>query len=243
LFVLGWILKLLQPKDEVKRWSLWQIMLSCVILVLSFVMIRNFTIFGWIGWVLTAFNLSSWQLPKVSKENRLYFWGGLLGLSLLTVLILNNNYWMSKQRIGWGLVAENESSAEFYKNHGLIGPIFNNYDIGSFLTYELYPKEKVFVDNRPEAYPADWFRNVYIPMQENNNVWQEQLSKYDFNVIFFNRQDLTPWAQKFLVERVKDDEWVPVFVDDQTIIFVRRAAINLPVIYQFGLPKSMFNVK
>lgn len=243
LFVIGWLLRLLQPKDGVKRWSLWQIMISVVILILSFVMIRNFTIFGWIGWVLTAISLSWWQLPSFSKENRMYFWGSLLGLSLLTVLILNNNYWMSKQRIGLGLIANNEASAEFYIKNELSGPIFNNYDIGSYLTYTLYPKEKVFVDNRPEAYPAEWFRNIYIPMQENNSVWQEQLTKYDFNVIFFNRLDLTPWAQQFLGERIKDEEWVPVFVDDQTIIFVRRAAINLPVIYQYGLPKEMFNVK
>jgi len=54
---------------------------------------------------------------------------------------------------------------------------------------------------------------------------------------------MTPWAQQFLIARVKDPEWAPVFVDEQTIIFLKRNASNAPVISRFELPKSMFNTR
>jgi hypothetical protein len=54
----------------------------------------------------------------------------------------------------------------------LKGPIFNNFDIGSYLIFRLYNKSlpagrQVFVDGRPEAYPASFFQITYILMQQD----------------------------------------------------------------------------
>lgn len=125
-------------------------------------------------------------------------------------------------------------TAKFIKRYGIQGPIFNNYDIGSYLIWHLYPQEKVFVDNRPEAYPVEFFKQVYIPMQEDEAIWQAQLEQHDFNAIVFYRNDMTPWGQNFLISRVKDEKaWAPVFVDNFGIIFLRRNQQNKPVIQQF----------
>ena len=66
---------------------------------------------------------------------------------------------------GVGLFADMNLSAEFFKQNNIKGPVFNNYDIGSYLIYHLYLKEPEFVDNRPEAYSVDFFKKTYIPMQ------------------------------------------------------------------------------
>ena len=71
-----------------------------------------------------------------------------------------------------GLLPKINAAADFYKTNKIQGPIFNNYDIGGYLIFHLYP-EKIFVDNRPEAYPTSFFQDVYIPMQENNDIWKE----------------------------------------------------------------------
>jgi hypothetical protein len=110
------------------------------------------------------------------------------------------------------------------------------------LIYHLGGQEKVFVDNRQEAFPPDFFQKVYIPMQEDDPVWRQQEAKYGFNVIYFYRHDLTPWGQSFMIDRVRDPGWAPVFVDDYTIIFARRGGIDQGVIDHFELPKSMFKV-
>ena len=123
-----------------------------------------------------------------------------------------------------------------------MGPIFNDYDIGGYLLFHLFPKEKVFIDNRPEVYPADFFEKTYIPMQEDETIWEENQQKYGFNAIFFSINDATPWAQKFLIERVKDNEWAPVFVDNYAIIFVKRTEANKGIIEKFEIPKEKFNI-
>lgn len=142
-----------------------------------------------------------------------------------------------------GLIPGVNASAEFFKENRLRGPVFNNYDIGSYLIYHLFPKERVFVDNRPESYSTAFFKDIYIPMQENEDVWKKMDELYKFNVIFFYRRDITPWAQPFLIKRIVDLQWVPVFADDFSLILVKRAEQNAEVIRKHELPKNIFSVK
>ena len=77
-------------------------------------------------------------------------------------------------------------------------------------------------------------------MQEKEKVWEKQQVKYNFNAIFFARSDITPWAQKFLIERVKDKNWIPVFVDNFAIIFLRNNELNKSIIDKYQIPRRYF---
>jgi hypothetical protein len=142
-----------------------------------------------------------------------------------------------------GMITGNNRSAEFVKAFDIQGPIFNNYDIGGFLIFNFYPKEKVFVDNRPEAYDAAFFNELYVPMQKDDVVWERINERYQFNMIYFYRHDFTQWAQPFLIRRLQDPEWAPVFADMLTLIFVRRNETNREIIERFELPASMFSIQ
>ena len=155
---------------------------------------------------------------------------------------LNFLYLLGHPQVYTGLVPGINGSAEFLKRLDIQGPMFNNYDIGGYLIFYLFPKVKVFVDNRPEVYSVPFFKDVYVPMQENNDAWHKIDGQYGFNVICFYRHDLTPWGQNFLVNRIGDPEWAPVYVDLFTIIFLKRNQQNKPVIDAFELPRSMFSV-
>lgn len=128
-------------------------------------------------------------------------------------------YWRA---FGLGLEADNDATADFLREHNIKGPYFNDYDIGGYLIFHLFPRERVFVDNRPEAYPAVFFQNKYIPMQEDEEKWEEALAHYGFNSIIFSRNDATPWAQKFLAARAQDPAWVLMFADNHIVIFTRQ---------------------
>lgn len=170
------------------------------------------------------------------------FTGSSLVVVILFILfVLNPPYWSgSLSSTGFGLQNNNTKAAEFFLKEEIKGPVFNNYDSGGYLIYFLYPAQKVFVDNRPEAYPAKFFQEVYIPVQENDIKWQELEGKEKFNSIFFYRHDLTPWGQNFLINRIKDSSWVPIYVDDWSIIFVKRKEENKEIIKRYELPKDMF---
>jgi hypothetical protein len=155
---------------------------------------------------------------------------------------VNFFYLLTHPKVWAGLVPGIDGSARFFKENHIQGPMFNNYDIGGYLIYYLFPDAKVFVDNRPEVYSVSFFKDMYVPMQENDDVWHKMDEKFGFNVIYFYRHDLTPWSQAFLVSRIDDPDWAPVFVDEFTIIFLKRTEANRAVIQAHELPRQMFSV-
>lgn len=123
-----------------------------------------------------------------------------------------------------------------------LGKIFNNYDVGGYLIYHLYPTNQVFVDNRPEAYPAEFFTNYYIKAQEDDQKWQQLVELYDLGLIVFYRHDLTPWGQNFLIQRVQDQDWAPIFVDNYMLIMIKDKPQNRNFIEEWQLPREIFVV-
>lgn len=199
-------------------------------------------------------------LPPVAKSLNYFldtysqkikkFWNTMIGTMVVSFSIFVFSIWLFGNNLltpnipslGFGIYKNNNLSAEFFKQNDLSGPIFNNYDIGGYLIFNLYPKNRVFIDNRPEAYPEDFFTQEYIPAQLDENTWQKLLAKYNFNVIFFHRNDLTNWGQDFLIRIVKDENWVPVFVDNWTILFVSNSPQNQAIIKKYRLPAEMFRI-
>ncbi|MBI4668219.1 MAG: hypothetical protein HY747_03380, partial [Elusimicrobia bacterium] len=148
-----------------------------------------------------------------------------------------------RAKLGIGLEPGNEKTAEFFIKTGAQGPIMNNYDIGGYLIFYLYPGHKVFVDNRPEAYPASFFTQTYVAMQENEEEWKKQDASYRFNAVIFSYQDLTPWGQNFIIKRTFDPEWAPVFADKNNLILLKRNGPSQSIIDTYELPKEMFSVR
>jgi len=210
-------------------------------------MIRVMPLFGFFFIPVMAGSIQKLLEKYASPVFRLNTRRTFLVMSLLLVLffLFSNTYPFSavssRTGLGWDKTAD--GSAVFFKNNRLKGPVFNNYDIGGYLIFNLFPEEHVFVDNRPEAYTVSFFKNIYEPMQSSEEKWKEMDRKYHFNVIFFNRLDYTTYAQPFLFRRISDPDWAPVFVDDHTIILVKNNSQNEALIRQFALPSSMFGVE
>jgi hypothetical protein len=118
-------------------------------------------------------------------------------------------------------IQDEQSAMDFVLKHNLTQPIFNNYGTGGYILYRSYPKYKVFVDERPEAYPASFFKNTYFPMLENYSLFKKEESKYKFQTIFFTIDDQTLGAITFLNAITKDSNWKIVYLDQYMIIFVK----------------------
>lgn len=135
---------------------------------------------------------------------------------------------------GLGLDRWSESSARFFQEQGLRGPIFNDTDVGSYLIGSLYPKERVFADNRfGDAYSASFFRDIYLPMIRDEDKWHEGLEKYGFNVLFFYHYDAVNGIRDFLYRRIHDPAWAWVYADRFTMILVKSSPENKEVIDNF----------
>lgn len=208
--------------------------------------IRNFTLFGLVALPLSAYALSViFSVDRLNPADRVRqkIAAGLLAFLLVASMSGEwGRYFPYWREPGLGLESKNTTAADFLNNEKIQGPIFNNYDIGGYLIYYLYPAEKVFVDNRPEAYPVAFFKETYIPMQEDESHWKEAEGWYRFNAIVFSYHDATPWAQKFLISRIQDASWIPVFVDSQVLVLLKQNEHNKPVIAKYEIPRDRFRV-
>lgn len=167
-------------------------------------------------------------------------WGRTYRYVLIVLISLVGIYSVSLARLpapwgrsGIGLMDGCLDGITFFREHQLKGPICNNFNVGSALIWGLGDQEKVFVDNRPEAYPDVFFKHVYGPMQRNEVAWQKLMEVYQFNAIFFSRNDATPSAIGFISRRLDDPLWALVYVDPFSIIMLKRIPLNAELIRQF----------
>jgi len=149
---------------------------------------------------------------------------GLLGVvfGILIWFFGANTYYQAfdmSKKFGWGAVEDGKAALNYVNAHPLKGNIFNNFDNGGYLIYRLYPRYRVFVDNRPEAYPKEFFQNTYIPLQEKDEVQQDVFRKYSIHTIIMAHTDQTPWARTFLARTIGDKRWRMVYLDSAYVIF------------------------
>jgi hypothetical protein len=141
------------------------------------------------------------------------------------IFYLNGNYYplsYLQNTASLNLVADGKPALDFLLKSNLPQPLFNNFDIGSYVIYRAYPKYKVFIDGRPEAYPASFFENTYLPMQENYSLFKQEEKKYKFKTVIFSITDQNPRTINFLSLITKDPNWKTVFLDQFMIILVRN---------------------
>lgn len=228
--------KIKQNKDLIIE-KFFELAIFITFIGAALAMVRFISIFALVSIPLVNILLSK-KLSKWSKEIRIIAFSG----AFLFILIPNTPFSIFSKGFGIGLASNSLSAANFFKQNKLEGPIFNNYDNGGYLIFNLFPQEKVFIDNRPEAYSSNFIQNTYIKMQESEEVWSTNSEMYGINTIFFYRHDLTTWAQPFLIRRIQDDNWVPVYVDEYTLILVANNEKNKHIIQKHMLPQEMFTV-
>lgn len=196
-------------------------LVACGVGTLAVLAERNMALFGFFLiplFALTMQGLFGELTKRIRSEHAAWSVAILLVIAVVFSLPRSFPYWRT---FGIGLERGNSAAADFLREQNIAGPYFNNYDIGGYLIFHLFPRERVFVDNRPEAYPAAFFQDEYIPMQENEQKWDKALSRYSFNAIIFSHRDATPWGQSFLRARLADPLWKQAFVDERIIILTR----------------------
>ncbi len=226
----------LSSRSDLKKNLTTDIIFTLGFSVAAWLAIRNFTIFSLFALPMAAGNLAQTFNLKTATANWLNR-TAITTLILVILIILSGELgtlYPKSQNLQLGLEKDNEKALEFFRENKLTGPIFNNYDIGGYLIYGLPTGEKVFTDNRPEAYPTDFFASTYIPMQTSKKTWDEKSALYKFNAIIFSYRDYTPWGQAFFARILEDPEWKTVFADSRVVILLKNNEINKDIIAKYG---------
>lgn len=234
------------------RWldSFFGIFVSVLALFAS----RNLALFGLVALVLISTSLKRpleflWSgavanYQDISAKIKKYFPIFPGTLIILLIIFLSSDYQgrnnFLKGNFGLGLNAGETDSFQFFKDSGLSGPMFNNYDGGSALIFGLDNQEKVFVDNRPEAYSPQFFSDLYLPMQTDVAKWQEALAQYNFKLIYFAHTDSTPWSRTFLTRILADSDWSLFYFDRYYVILARKSEFSTELLNKYALDSWAF---
>lgn len=244
----------------------FDLLLVAITTALSFKMQRNIPLFALSLWPVMAKNLDDFSnfeflqrfpalhgnllraIFNLEKLKRWLYTCAIFVLIASVYLVVSNRFynWLdSAKRFGVSVSSAAQEGINFVKENGIQGPVFNNFDIGSYLVWQIqgvrYPIEKapdpfrVFVDGRPEAYPVEFFEDIYKPMQRDQKVWREKSEKYGINYIFFAHTDMTEWGEEFLTRISKDKEWPMVFLNDSVVIFLKNTDANRPAIDKYKI--------
>lgn len=196
------------------------------------------------GVVLALMNVRSFpylvflSLPAVlqnfgpTEKNKFFSFLLIVTCALLLLesfFYLNGDYYRyrdDQHQVGTYFTESVKNGMDFVLGQNLPGPIYNNFDIGSYILYRGYPKYQVFIDGRPEAYPASFFQQVYIPTQSDYTKFKGLENKYGFKTIIFSITDQTPWGRNFLQNNVKDEDWNIVYIDDFVTILVKNEVME-----------------
>lgn len=144
------------------------------------------------------------------------------------------------QGIGSNTTPYAKNASDFFVSHNIQGPIFNNITLGSYLEYRIYPRNRVFVDTRPEAYPNSFFTKEYIPMQQHADVFKRMEDRYHFTTIIFNYTDAYPWAITFVHQILQNPSWKLVYVDEYAMILLKEIPNNHSIITTFAMDPHHF---
>lgn len=211
-WIIGWIRKTLSLKN---------FLISLAGLTLALFHVRSFPYLIFLSLPSTLENIG-----QIKKQNWMKYL--LTGVALIifgeSYLYLNGDYYRytdSPKEAGVTAEEHGKKALDFVLTNNLEGPIFNNFDIGSYIIYRAYPKLRIFVDGRPEGYPMDFFQKIYIPMQENPEVFKKIDQEIGFKTIIFSHTDQTPWGKAFLTNIIKDPDWQTVYLDDFMIVLTK----------------------
>lgn len=234
---------------------IFEILISAFFIYAGFRMLRNLPLYA-----LASFPVLAIVLTDIFNFLERKFQGSTLGpvlrsnlkgavfkiaaagfLVFFIIFAASNSFYqkMGLSRV-FGLAVPNglERAVEFVKENKIKGPMFNNFDIGGYLIWKLYPQEKVFVDNRPEAYSVKFFTEIYKPMQDDKTKWREFSQKYNLNFIFFGHTDSTPWGQNFLKNIVKDPAWKIVYLNEGALVLVKNIPANAEIISRLAMAED-----
>lgn len=134
-----------------------------------------------------------------------------------------------------------KETGDFLIENKIDGPIYNNFNIGGYLSYRIYP-QLVYIDNRPEAFPKSFFKDIYVPMQNDPAIFDEEDQKYHFNVLVIRHWDGLATEDKLLSYFVNRSNFKIVYLDPYSVILLRQTTRNEAIISKHFITKEMINV-
>ena len=163
---------------------------------------------------------------------------GLIIIALSVFGTVTLSFSFSQLEYGVGITGHKFSfaAAEFLRKNPIPGKMFNFFDIGGFLDWQIYPQALTFIDGRT------YNQEVFMEHQSVTGAmtgWENILRKYDITYIVLKSMDSSGMILPVIIALSNAPEWSLVFADGLFVIFVRNSPENREYIAKHGISKRI----
>jgi hypothetical protein len=181
--------------------------------------------------------------PRVPSEPR-WFSVGRIGTTAVIMFALaafggtTLAFSFSQLEYGVGITEHKFSfkAAEFLRKNPIPGKMFNFFDIGGFLDWQLYPQALTFIDGR--TYNQEVFTDHQVVTGAAPG-WENVLRKYGVTYIVTKSMDSSGMILPIIPVLANDPGWSLVFSDGLFLVFVRNTPALQDYIRLHQIPKGV----
>ncbi len=209
-----------------------------LLLILFFVMalkgIRLMAEFAIICAPVVCWNLA--RSGSAKDKNKEGLWPGVLAILILLFVAFPLVFMSKTYSRGLG-VKENifpERAVDFIEREGIKGNVFNSFGFGDYLAWRSFPEKKVLIHGRNEVFSQEFYQE-YLDAHTDPEVWKSLADRFQITHTLLEYY-LTDYEGKEMVPHLAGDpeEWVPVYWDRLSIVYVRNIPANKEVIERWG---------
>jgi Tetratricopeptide repeat len=212
-----------------------RVLLPCIVLaVLGGLRIRFVAELAMLSGPALGVALSKTLAPGVGRLRRWERLGAGLTLLGLTALPRATAYAHGGRAFDIGLEADLVPIAaiDFVDKHGLRERMYNDLEVGSYLTWHGWPAYPVFQDPRINGYPEE-FHALLRRTDLTRDAWQALLDRFSVRSALITYPSLNPRGALFDPAR-----WALVYRENDGLVFVRRPAAGglreIPLTFSFS---------
>jgi hypothetical protein len=159
-------------------------------------------------------------------------------VAALTFGVTTISFSFSQLQYGVGLTEHKFSLAagEFLRKNPVRGNMFNFFDVGGFLDWQLYPEALTFIDGRT------YNHEVFMEHQRVTGAmsgWEEIIRKYGVTYVVTKAMDSSGMVLPIVPVLANDPNWALVFADGLFVIFVRNTPETREYIRKHEIAKGM----
>lgn len=154
------------------------------------------------------------------------------------ISIVSNTYYSSMNRGDtYGLRLDESKNpkgvSDFVKRLNLKGNVFSDYLTSSYFMWDLRPSFKTYIDLRDlDVFTTDFFEQ-YLKMSADGKLFDQEDEKYQFNYAIIYAAQFE--GLHYHLDR--SEAWEMVYADNVAALYLKRNAINNPII------DSLFSVQ
>jgi hypothetical protein len=177
-----------------------------------------------------------------SLHNRRGYFAAMLVFLLVMGISAYYQYYRLRDTMEWGIGITGHKfsfkGAEFLRGLDIRGNMFNFFDIGGFLEWQVHPEKKTFIDGRGAGWPQFHEHQIVTSgMNEADNVF----SKYNITYVAIKAADSSGTVLPLVNYLAARGDWELVFADGLMLVFVKNIPENRHIVEKFGMPKGILS--